>query len=453
VEEIVFSQSDGKYLVAVIGAGPAGLYAAKQLAAEGTQVVLFNRDIKPGGLAEYGIYYNKYKMKAGLRKQFRSILASEQINYLGNVTIGQNADLSLENLRELGFQAILVTVGAQGTKWLGLPGEDLKGVYHAKDLVYHYNQLPPFSERDYPIGRRVALIGVGNVMVDIAHWVVRDKEVDQVIAIARRGPAEVKFTKKEMENVAKNLNLEALEIEFDRVRPIMEAVGQDPQKAKEYILSALPKAKELTSHSCFCFHFFSSIKEIRGDEQGRVRTVELYDTKLLLEDGVTRSQKIGSTHFLNVDTVVFCIGDKVDASFGLPVQWDEFVKDPAPRFPVDGASYEVFDPQAGEPINDVFLAGWARKASSGLVGVARKDGVSGAKAVLKYLASLAPIENKDTILSALNQKIAQLPHPVVDKDAVLLLDDLERAEAEAGGLEYYRFGSNSQMLRLLGHDK
>ena len=60
-----------KYLVAVIGAGPAGIFAARQLASEGAHVVLFNRDIKPGGLAEYGIYPAKHKMKEGLRRQFR----------------------------------------------------------------------------------------------------------------------------------------------------------------------------------------------------------------------------------------------------------------------------------------------------------------------------------------------------------------------------------------------
>jgi ferredoxin--NADP+ reductase len=100
----------------------------------------------------------------------------------------------------------LVTAGAQGTKWLGLPGEDLFGVYHAKDLVYHYNRLPPFSVRKYAIGERVALIGVGNVMMDIAHWLVRDLKVKEVVAVARRGPAEVKFTKKEMEFITANLD-------------------------------------------------------------------------------------------------------------------------------------------------------------------------------------------------------------------------------------------------------
>ena len=153
------ADNQNTHLIAVIGAGPAGLYASRYLAGQGRQVVLLNRDIKPGGLAEYGIYYDKYKMKEGLRKQFRQILDDPNITYLGNVTIGQEGDLRLDDLRDMGFQAILVAVGAQGTKWLGLPGEELTGVYHAKDIVYHYNRLPPFSTHEFTIGRRVALIG------------------------------------------------------------------------------------------------------------------------------------------------------------------------------------------------------------------------------------------------------------------------------------------------------
>ncbi|MBI3737822.1 MAG: FAD-dependent oxidoreductase, partial [Chloroflexi bacterium] len=124
------------YFVAVVGAGPAGLFGARELAMHGARVVLFNRDIKPGGLAEYGIYPDKHTMKDGLRKQFRQAMENENITYYGNVKVGAQGDLTLDDLRAMGFQAILVTAGAQGTKWLGLPGEDLEGVYHAKDVVY-----------------------------------------------------------------------------------------------------------------------------------------------------------------------------------------------------------------------------------------------------------------------------------------------------------------------------
>ena len=150
-----------KYIVAVIGAGPAGLYAARKLAENGARVALFNRDIKPGGLAEYGIYPDKVKMKSGLQNQFHQILDSPWIDYFGNITVCCGGNIVLEDLIDSGIQAVLVVTGAQGTKWVRLPGENLPGVYHAKNIVFHYNLLPPFSQKKYLVGRKVALVGGG----------------------------------------------------------------------------------------------------------------------------------------------------------------------------------------------------------------------------------------------------------------------------------------------------
>lgn len=439
------------HLVAVIGAGPAGIYASRQLANAGVQVVLLNRDIKPGGLAEYGIYYDKYKMKAGLRRQFRNILDEEHITYYGNVTIGENGDLTLDELQRMGFQAVLVAVGAQGTKWLGLPGEDLNGVYHAKDLVYHYNQLPPFSTQKFHIGRRVALIGVGNVMMDIAHWLIRDLKVDDVVAIARRGPAEVKFSKAEMEAIGANLDIPALEVELERVRPAIEAVGQDLDAAKAYILAGVPKALPPVSETRFRFDFLASPSRMIGDEDGHVCGLEVEETILQMRpNGDTKPERTGNYRILDVDTVVFCIGDRVDEGFGLPVEWNEFVKHSEPRFPVDGNSYEAHDPHSGQPLEGVFVAGWARKASYGLVGMARKDGEFGARAVLQYLETLGPAENIPEVLKYLRNRLHGLPHPVVTKTDWVRLEDIEAKLAAEKGLEIYKFNSNEEMLEALG---
>jgi ferredoxin--NADP+ reductase len=444
------SEPETKYLVLVIGAGPAGLFAAKQLASSGVHVVILNRDIKPGGLAEYGIYHSKHKMKEGLRKQFRQILETPNIEYYGNVSIGQKGDLSLMELRALGFQAILVTVGAQGTKWLGLPGEDLVGVYHAKDLVYHYNRLPPFSQRRFSIGKCVAVVGVGNVMLDIAHWLIREIKVDEVIAVARRGPAEVKFTKKEMETVACNLDLEALEAEFVRVGTIMKAVGQDIEAARQYFMSALPKALEPVSQTRFRFDFLASPSRIIGGERGEVRGLEVEDTTLVAENGDTKAKRLGSKRILPVDTLIFCIGDRVDENFGLPVRWNEFVKNPEPRFPVEGVSFEAFDPDANRPVDRVFVAGWSREASSGLVGVARKDGENGAQAVLQYLQNLTPLKYPDLVLQEFHERLSRLDKPVVTKAAWLQIEAVEQAEAGRLGLEAFKFGTNEELLTAAG---
>ena len=439
-----------KYCVAVVGAGPAGIYAARYLAEQGMYVVLFNRDIKPGGLAEYGIYYDKYKMKAGLRRQFYQILDHSGIDYRGYTTIGQEGDLSLDDLRAIGFQAILVTVGAQGTKWLGLPGEELTGVYHAKDLVYHYNKLPPYSAQKFDIGQRVALVGVGNVMLDIAHWLVRDLKVDEIVAIARRGPAEVKFSKKEMEIVARNLDLNALSAEIERVRPVMEAVGQDVEAAHDFILSALSKALPPVSDTRFRLDFLASPSRILGDEDGRVCGLVVENTTLTPRNGDTKAKSLGTTRVLDVDTVVFCIGDRVDETFGLPVKWNEFIKNPAPNYPVNGLSYEAFDPQKAESIDGIFVAGWSREASSGLVGVARKDGENGARAVTQYLEEQkAPCEDVSTVQERLESALQQVGHPIVAKQDVARLVEYEEQEIKKQGLEDYKLVTNAEMLEVM----
>ena len=401
-----------QYFVAVIGAGPAGLFGARELVNLGARVALFNRDIKPGGLAEYGIYPNKYTMKGGLRKQFRQIMDLPNLDYYGNVTIGSQGDLTLDDLRALGFQAILVTAGAQGTKWLGLPGENLEGVYHAKDVVYYYNGLPPYSQNSFRFGKRCAVIGAGNVMLDIAHYLCREVKVDEVIAVVRRGPAEVKFDKKEMEYVIDNLDQAALDAEIQRVAPIIQAVGQDPEAARALILGALPKALPKVSDTRFRFEFLASPVQMFGDSENRLTQVELEDNILVASNGDTKAKGTGNKRRLDVETVIFAIGDKVDDSFGLPVEWNEFVKNQSPRFPIDGISYE-------SPHEDVFVGGWSRKASSGLVGIARKDGINAAKVVWQYLQTKQPGEAN---VEAVATKLKSLGKPVVLKEDVKKLE-------------------------------
>jgi ferredoxin--NADP+ reductase len=435
------------YLVAVVGAGPAGLFGARELANQGASVVLFNRDIKPGGLAEYGIYPTKYVMKAGLRKQFRQVLEHPNIHYFGNISIGAQGDLNISDLWKLGFQAILVTAGAQGAKWLGLPGENLEGVYQAKDVVYFYNRLPPNSQQQYRFGKRCAIVGAGNVMVDIARYLIRQAQVEEVIAVVRRGPAEVKFDKKEMEYVIANLDQDALDREIARVRPIMEAVNQDPEAARAVILEALPKAYEKVSDTRFRFEFLSSPVQMLGQD-GLLTQLEVEDTTLTLkENGDTKASGTGNKRTLDVETVIFAIGDKVDESFGLPTQWNEFVKNENPVYPVDGISYEAFDPAAGKPIEGMFVGGWSRKASSGLVGYARKDGTNASKAVWSYLQTKAP---DDSTLDAVISKVMELHKPAVTQEDIQRLEAVEAEEAQKRGLEEFKFASNEEMLRAMG---
>ncbi len=441
---------DSKFMVAVIGAGPAGLFASRKLAEGGSRVLLFNRDVKPGGLAEYGIYWDKYKMKQGLRNQFRQILSSPLIDYYGNVTVCCGGNIVLEDLLDSGFQAVLVTTGAQGTKWLRLPGENLPGVYHAKNVVFHYNLLPPFSGRKYLLGNRVVVVGAGNVMMDIAHYLIRVCKVEEVIAVVRRGPADVKFTRKEMESVASNLDLPVLDTEFARVAPMMQAAGQDPALARKAFSDALPKALPPISQTHFRFEFLATPVRVMGDWMNGVAGLKVEENSLVTVDGNVKARGTGNTHQIEADTIIFAIGDTVDKDFCVPIYNDSYVTVKEPRFPVDNLSYEAFNPDTNQPLERVFLAGWARQASSGLVGYARKDGENAAEAVLAYLNTQKPMLDLDNVLEKFEQRLAETHERLVDKPHLEKLEIVENAQAQKLGVEEFKFPSNDEMFTAMG---
>jgi len=442
---------DPKYMVGIVGAGPAGLFAARKLAEGGARVVLFNRDVKPGGLAEYGIYPDKLKMKQGLRAQFKQILDLTPIDYYGNVTVCCGGNIVLEDLLESGFQAVLITTGAQGTKWLRLPGENLPGVYHAKNIVFHYNLLPPFSEKKYLLGKRVVVVGAGNVMMDIAHYLVRDRKVDEVIVAVRRGPADVKFTRKEMEIVARNLDQVAFETEFSRVASTMQSVGQDPATSKAAFLDALPKSLEPVSQTRLRFEFLASPVRVLGDWMNGVNALKVEENTLVGLDGNIKARGTGITRQIEADTIIFAIGDTVDKDFCVPIFNDAYLSAPQPNFPVEGISYEAFNPDINQPIERVFLAGWARQASTGLVGVARRDGERAADAVLQFLHSLGPMRDLDNVVEKFEQRLAETHARVVDKAHLAKLTSAENAEALKLGLAEFKFATNDEMFTAMGY--
>jgi ferredoxin--NADP+ reductase len=437
---------EGTYFVAVVGGGPAGLFAAAELASRGIQVAVFNRDVKPGGLAEYGIYPDEHKLKQGLRNQFRQVLARQNITYFGNVTIGAHGDLTLDDLRHLGFQALLVTAGAQGMKSLGLPGEHLRGVYHAKDIFYHYNGLPPYSRMEFDFGKRCAVIGAGNVMADIARFLIREVKVDEVISVVRRGPCEVNFTAEAMKHIIANLDLAEFEAEMRRVLPAMQAVNERSDVGRQKVLEALPKAGPKFSDTRFRFLFLASPSRIIGS-RGRVTKLELATNTLEVREGDVTARGTGGRLMLTVDSVVLAIGDTVDGSLGLATRSVAFHRNPTPRFPIDGQSYELFDLEDNNPIRDAFVGGWARRPSEGLVEGARRDGTNASNAVWQYLQTLRPVRLD---LDEVAEKLKSLGKPVIVKADLARLEAAEAAEASKRGLEEFKFASNEEMFDAMG---
>ena len=439
--------------VFVIGAGPAGLFAAQKIALAGHEVVIFNRDVKPGGLAEYGIYPVKDKMKTGLRKQFAKVLSLPNVHYFGHVAIGANSPVSIDTLREFRPAAMVFGVGAQGTKKLGLPGEEVRGVYSAKDFVYFYNQLPPFATRDFSTGKRVAIIGMGNVMVDIARWLILDDpahKAEEVIVIARRGPLEAKFDDKEFAHIHMYLDRPAFRQEILRVKDRMEAVGQDMAKIPDETFVCLKKYPEQPPiMPKLKFRFLNSPVAITEGPDGRISRLTVAENILVNRDGNIGAKQTEQTSEIDVDTMIFAIGDTHDPSIGLPCGKSGYITNPEISDPK--CCYEVFEPESGRVSEGVYVVGWARKASEGLVGIARHDGETGANHVIEYLKGiLAPRSaSADEIAHTLERKGIR----AVPKSDLSLLSAAEQREAQVRGLAEFKFSDDATMLAAIEQER
>jgi len=392
-------------------------------------------------------------MKFGLRKQFAKVLSLPNVHYLDHVSVGKDSAISIDELRAMNPSAIVFAVGAQGTKKLGLAGSEARGVYSAKDFVYHYNQLPPFSSQNFSIGKRVAIVGMGNVMVDIARWLLLDapqKTAEEVIVVARRGPFEAKFDLKEFVYIENFLDRAAFQQELARIQSQLAAVGQDIARVHEDTFPVLAKPEQPSPGPRLLFRFLCSPQAIDQDSQGRINRLTVTENMLAERDGNISAKATDKTASLDVDTMIFAIGDVIDAYLGLPLGGDGYAVNSDPVDP-KRASYEVFDPQTGKLVEGTYVVGWSRKASEGLVGIARHDAEVGALHVLKYLEGVADSAgpSPQEILRRLENKNLQL----VTKNDLELLGRAEEKIAKERGLSWFKFSDDEMMLAAIEEEK
>ena len=440
-----------KHVIIVAGAGPAGMAVAASLGKAGHEIIILNRDIKFGGLAEYGIFPSKLKLRGGLRKQYWDLLQQPNVHYFGNVSIGTDKDLTVDDVRSLGASAVVFSIGAQGTKAIGVEGDSAQGVFHAKDVVYHFNRLPGFGDRPFEMGKHVAVIGAGDVMVDIAHWLTRYKKVERVTAIVRRGPAERKYNPKEIRAVCANMDLEGIKNEFDRIKDRLVAVGQNPDEIQKGLFDEFTKCEPAASRTKMGFRFLASPKRILVNEHNRVRGLEMEENKLEPKGEDTAAVGLKQFYEFPCDSVVFAVGDKVDDTVGLPYKGGTFLTNPNKTGnDPDDALFQAYDETSGKILEGLFLAGWARKASEGLVGVAKRDGDWCAEVVTRYLEAKAAGSPVSAVLDKLQALLKERKSRPVDITGLRALQAAEKAHKDMTDcIGEFKYVTNQEMLSLI----
>jgi ferredoxin--NADP+ reductase len=213
--------------VAIVGAGPAGIYAADTLTKSDADVSidLFERMPAPYGLIRYGVAPDHPRIK-GIVNALQRVLERPQIRLFGNVEYG--VDLKLDDLREF-YDAVIFSTGAEKDRDLDIPGIDLDGSYGAADFVSWYDGHPDVP-REWPLtASSVAVLGVGNVALDVArilaktadellttdipdnvHQGLKSSPVTDVHVFGRRGPAQAKFTPLELRELDHSPNVEVI---------------------------------------------------------------------------------------------------------------------------------------------------------------------------------------------------------------------------------------------------
>ena len=150
---------------------------------------------------------------------------------------------------------------------------------------------------------------------------------------------------------------------------------------------------------------------------------------------------------MDADGIVFAIGDRVDDQIGLPVQGNEFAKSTEPKYPSNGISYEIVGQDLSKP-GAVFVAGWSRSASTGMVGIARKDGASAAGAIMQYLAGVPNEASLD--FGTVEEKLRSCGYRFVRTNDLQKLTVAEKEIAQTKGLPEFKFDTDEEMLTLLG---
>ena len=236
--------------VAIIGSGPAAFYAAEHLFKQTALVVeadMFDRLPTPFGLVRYGVAPDHAKIKT-VTRAYDGIAANPRFRFFGNVEFGGH--LTLADLQQHYHQVVFAT-GAQTDRRMGIPGEDLAGSHPATEFVAWYNGHPDYRDHRFDLSvERAAVVGVGNVAIDVARILVRTPEelaktdiavhalealrrsrIKEVFLLGRRGPAQAAFTNPEVKEIGEMADADVIvradEVQLDPLSQAQLDASQD----------------------------------------------------------------------------------------------------------------------------------------------------------------------------------------------------------------------------------
>jgi ferredoxin--NADP+ reductase len=421
-----------QYKVAIVGAGPAGYFAALALQNLQTEELQFSIDMierlpTPWGLVRSGVAPDHPKIKT-VSKVFEKVANEANFRLFANVELG--SDFTIQQLKEK-YDAVVIATGTALGKKLGIPGEELAGSMSAATFVPWYNAHPDFKDESVDLSCETAVvIGAGNVAMDVARMlalepseldptdtadhaidVFKTSSVRTVVISARRGPEHAAFTSPELRELPKLEHTNVVMQKSD-IEAAINRAGDTPEKDVKSNLDAmlLISEKEATAHErTMKFQFLATPIEIKGD--GRVEEVVF--------------QKTGSdeTFSIKCGLVITAIGYEAAPLEGIPYEKGKVVN-------TDGRVKE-----------NVYVVGWAKRGPSGVIGTNKSDAADVMKLLVEDLK--AP-KNSGDITDVITH------NRVVTQQRWQVINAAEVAAGEPLGKPRRKFVDHQELLNSAG---
>ena len=460
----VMAEGITDYRVAVVGAGPAAFYTAEALfktGPAGVKVDLFDRLPVPFGLVRGGVAPDHQKIKS-VTRVYDKIAANDGFRFFGNVQLGR--DVSVEDLNAR-YHHVVYAFGCESDNKLGLDGEDLGGVYAATDFVGWYNGHPDHRHHEFDLANatRVALVGNGNVAMDVARVLLADPEVlaktdiadhsletlrnskvEEVILLGRRGPAQAAFSPKEIAEIHEIDGVDVVVLRKDAELDALSAkwLEEDAARSQQRNVKFLQERAEAGegddgSKKLRC-RFLVAPTALHG-EGGKLTAVTVDHMQLQADDtGTPRPKPTGTDERLDVDLLFKAIGYRGEPVPGVPFEERKGI---VPN--VDGRVVEQVD---GDVRVGHYCAGWCKRGPTGLIGTNSLDAKDTVQAMLEdHARGVAQTPSEGDVTALLSERAVD----AVTWEDWQRLDEWERQQGEQRGKLRHKLASVEELMNVV----
>ncbi len=453
--------------VAIIGSGPAAFYTAEHLLRRDgllVEIDMFERLPTPYGLVRGGVAPDHQKIKS-VAAAFDKVASDSRFRFYGYVEFGK--DVSPADLREYYHQIVYAT-GAQTDRRMGIPGEDLAGSHPATEFVAWYNAHPDFQDSQFDLQQeRAAIVGVGNVAVDVARILcrtpeelattdisdraleaLRESRIREVHMLGRRGPAQAAFTNPEIKELGELPGADIIvlpeEVELDPLSRTAVEKSQDRATLKKVeILQQYARRPPSGKPRRLILRFLVSPVELIGNTEGRVVALRLVKNDLSATPaGTLQARPTGQSEELPVGLVFRSVGYKGVPLPGVPFHedWGVILNDKG----------RVLDPDTRRPIVGEYAAGWIKRGPTGVIGTNKPDAAETVVSMLEDLEQGAVLTPSHPERAAAETLVCQRQPNYISYEDWRRLDGLEVARGRPAGRPRVKFTRVEEMLGALG---